>query len=279
MPSRVLLVEDDETIGRSLTRALESQGYDVTWASDGETARAAMTPPVPDLVLLDVGLPDVDGVDLCRELATAAPTLPILMLTARHEEADIVLSLDAGAVDYVTKPFRLAELLARVRAQLRRPQDSDQERIVVGDLQVEPDARRVWLGSSELTLRPREFDLLALLAIDAGRVVTRERIMDEVWDEHWHGSTKTLDVHISSLRRKLVEAEGEAAQTPVITALPRVGYRLDAPRSDGSSSRSSASSSSRCSCWGFRSRSPSRGCTRAKKSSASNGRPTKRALQ
>lgn len=229
MPSRVLLVEDDETIGRSLTRALESQGYDVTWASDGETARAAMTPPAPDLVLLDVGLPDVDGVDLCRELATAAPTLPILMLTARHEEADIVLSLDAGAVDYVTKPFRLAELLARVRAQLRRPQDSDQERIVVGDLQVEPDARRVWLGSSELTLRPREFDLLALLAIDAGRVVTRERIMDEVWDEHWHGSTKTLDVHISSLRRKLVEAEGEAAQTPVITALPRVGYRLDAP--------------------------------------------------
>jgi DNA-binding response OmpR family regulator len=227
MSAHVLLVEDDETIGRSLTRALESQGYEVTWAADGDTARAAFLPSAPDLILLDAGLPDVDGVDLCREFSSQAPALPILMLTARHEEADIVLSLDAGAVDYVTKPFRLAELFARVRAHLRRPHDPHQERIVVGDLQVDYDARRVWIGSDELTLRPREFDLLALLAIDAGRVVTRERIMDEVWDEHWHGSTKTLDVHISSLRKKLVD--GESAHAPTITALPRVGYRLDAP--------------------------------------------------
>jgi DNA-binding response OmpR family regulator len=227
MSAHVLLVEDDETIGRSLTRALESQGYEVTWAADGAAARTAFLPSAPDLVLLDVGLPDVDGVDLCRELSSQAPTLPILMLTARHEEADIVLSLDAGAVDYVTKPFRLAELFARVRAHLRRPQDAHQERIVVGDLQVDYDARRVWIGSNELALRPREFDLLALLAIDAGRVVTRERIMDEVWDEHWHGSTKTLDVHISSLRKKLVDRD--SAHAPTITALPRVGYRLDAP--------------------------------------------------
>jgi DNA-binding response OmpR family regulator len=227
MSPRVLLVEDDETIGRSLAGALESQGYDVVWAADGAAASAAFAAARPDLVLLDLGLPDVDGVDLCRELAGAAPMLPILMLTARHEEADIVVSLDAGAVDYVTKPFRLAELLARVRAHLRTPTAPDDARIVVGDLEIDYDARRVWLGATEIMLRPREFDLLVLLAIDAGRVVTRERIMDEVWDEHWHGSTKTLDVHISALRRKLAGAE--PAAPPVITALPRVGYRLDAP--------------------------------------------------
>lgn len=228
MPSRVLLVEDDETIGRSLTRALESQGYEVTWSRDGVTARTAFGTAAPDLVLLDLGLPDVDGVDLCRELSTLAPAMPILMLTARHEEADIVVSLDAGAVDYVTKPFRLAELLARVRAQLRRPSTAAEEgRIAVGDLEIDHQARRVWLGVDEVTLRPREFDLLVLLATNAGRAITRERIMDEVWDEHWHGSTKTLDVHISALRRKL--QAGASATTPTITALPRVGYRLDEP--------------------------------------------------
>lgn len=227
MSAYVLLVEDDETIGRSLTRALESQDYAVTWAPDGAAARAALVPVLPDLVLLDIGLPDIDGVDLCRELSSLVPTMPILMLTARHEEADIVVSLDAGAVDYITKPFRLAELLARVRAQLRRPQSvDDDDQIVVGDLQIDYHARRALVGSSELTLRPREFDLLVLLALDAGRAVTRERIMDEVWDEHWQGSTKTLDVHISALRRKLIGAAPETA--PTITALPRVGYRLDA---------------------------------------------------
>jgi DNA-binding response OmpR family regulator len=227
MSPAVLLVEDDETIGRSLAQALGSQGYDVTLAIDGASARSAFTRGVPDLVLLDLGLPDVDGVELCREFGSAVPALPILVLTARHEEADIVVSLDAGAVDYVTKPFRLAELLARVRAHLRRPEPSEAERTVVGELEIDHDARRVWIGGEELTMRPREFDLLALLAAETGRVVTRERIMDEVWDEHWYGSTKTLDVHISAVRRKLA-ASGVTA-LPVITALPRVGYRLDAP--------------------------------------------------
>jgi DNA-binding response OmpR family regulator len=226
-PSNVLLVEDDETIGRSLAQALESQGYVVALAADGATARDAFRKSTPDLVVLDLGLPDVDGVDLCREFSTADPTLPILVLTARHEEADIVVSLDAGAVDYVTKPFRLAELLARIRAHLRRPAPSDASDTVVGDLRIDHDARRVWAGAQEISLRPREFDLLSLLASDAGRVVTRERIMDEVWDEHWQGSTKTLDVHISAVRRKLTASGATAC--PVITALPRVGYRLDAP--------------------------------------------------
>jgi DNA-binding response OmpR family regulator len=227
MPPAVLLIEDDETIGRSLASALDTQGYTVTLATDGASARAAFGRSVPDVVLLDLGLPDVDGVDLCRELSAAVPTVPIVVLTARHEEADIVVSLDAGAVDYVTKPFRLAELLARVRAQLRRPAPTSAERTDVGALSIDHAARRVWLDEHELSLRPREFDLLALLAAEAGRVVTRERIMDEVWDEHWHGSTKTLDVHISAVRKKLAEAGVGAS--PVITALPRVGYRLDEP--------------------------------------------------
>ena len=179
-------------------------------------------------MVLDLGLPDVDGVDLCREFGRAVPALPILVLTARHEEADIVVSLDAGAVDYVTKPFRLAELLARVRAHLRRPEPSDAERTVVGDLQIDHAAPPGLGGDQELTLRPREFDLLALLAAEAGRAVTREQIMDEVWDEHWHGSTKTLDVHISALRRKLARQRGHGVSRPS-PRCPRVGYRLDAP--------------------------------------------------
>lgn len=227
MPSSVLLIEDDETIGRSLVQALQSQGYDVRLAVDGAAARAEFLLAVPDLVVLDLGLPDVDGVDLCRELRVVEPAVPILVLTARHEEADIVVSLDAGAVDYVTKPFRLAELLARIRAHLRRGEPSSVERTVVAGLEIDHDARRVWAGEQELMLRPREFDLLALLAVHVGRVVTREQIMDQVWDEHWHGSTKTLDVHISAVRRKLLESGAE--DCPAITALPRVGYRLDVP--------------------------------------------------
>jgi DNA-binding response OmpR family regulator len=226
MTHRLLLVEDDRTIGSSLQQALAGQGYEVALAPDGSSARASFARDRPDLVLLDLGLPDIDGVDLCRELRGAEPGLPILMLTARHDEADIVVGLDAGADDYVTKPFRLAELLARIRAHLRRPPDAAYAGdLVVGSLHIDRAARRVRLGDEELALRPREFDLLTLLAAHAGNALTRERIMAEVWDEHWFGSTKTLDVHVSALRRKLAEAPGEP---PTITALPRVGYRLDA---------------------------------------------------
>ena len=153
---------------------------------------------------------------------------PILVLTARDEEIDVVVGLDAGANDYVTKPFRLAEFLARVRAHLRRPEPaSSSSEIVIGDLKMDVDARRAWVGEQELTLRPREFDVLALLASEVGRAVTRERIMDECWDEHWYGSTKTLDVHISQLRSKLGQCAGP--ERPTIAVLRRVGYRLDAP--------------------------------------------------
>jgi DNA-binding response OmpR family regulator len=226
MAAGVLLVEDDSTIGRSLEQALTGAGYTVTLAVDGASARRAFAESVPDLVLLDLGLPDVDGVDLCREFRASAPGTSIIVLTARQEEVDVVVGLDAGADDYVTKPFRLAELFARVRAHLRRPDaPAPVEHLTAGDLSIDVAARRAWAGERELALRPREFDLLVLLAEERGRAVTRERIMDEVWDENWYGSTKTLDVHISALRRKL--GEDASPSRPSITALPRVGYRLD----------------------------------------------------
>ena len=228
MEPQVLLVEDDATIGRSLEQALRAEGYQVTLAADGTSARRAFEHSVPDLVVLDLGLPDVDGLDLCRELRASAPAISILVLTARQEEVDVVVGLDAGANDYVTKPFRLAELLARVRAHLRRSDvHAPSHCLVAGDLEIDVDARRAFAGGRELALRPREFDLLALLASEAGRAVTRERIMDECWDEHWYGSTKTLDVHISQLRAKL--ANGAGPERPTISVLRRVGYRLDAP--------------------------------------------------
>jgi DNA-binding response OmpR family regulator len=227
MEPEVLVVEDDVSIGRSLEQALVGQGFCVTLAPDGASARRAFTRVVPDLVLLDLGLPDVDGVDLCRELRAFQPKVSILVLTARHDEVDIVVGLDAGANDYVTKPFRLAELLARVRAQLRGREAGAPRPIVVGDLEVDIAARRAIAGGRELQLRPRAFDLLALLASHAGVAVTREEIMEECWDEHWFGSTKTLDVHISQLRIKL--REEMTPQRPTITVLRRVGYRLDVP--------------------------------------------------
>ncbi len=224
----MLVVEDDVTIGRSLEQAMSAQGYVVTLAADGTSARRAFARSTPDLVVLDLGLPDVDGLELCRELRASASAVSILVLTARQEEVDVVMGLDAGANDYVTKPFRLAELLARVRAHLRGVEAQALTHcLVVGDLRIDIDARRAWGGDRELTLRPREFDLLALLASEAGRAITRERIMDECWDEHWYGSTKTLDVHISQLRAKL--AEGAGPERPTIAVLRRIGYRLDAP--------------------------------------------------
>jgi DNA-binding response OmpR family regulator len=221
--ARLLLVEDDESIGRPLTRTLEGQGYAVDWA---RTARAALDAVREDtaLVLLDLGLPDGDGLAVCERLRERRPDVAIVMLTARREEADVVLGLNAGADDYVVKPFRLAELLARVRARLRGRTPPDAAPVRVGALTVDAAARRAWVGDAEVELRPKEFDLLALLAGEAGHVVQRERIMRDVWDEHWFGSTKTLDIHVSTLRRKLAPL-GPAA----ITTIRGVGYRLDAP--------------------------------------------------
>jgi DNA-binding response OmpR family regulator len=224
---RILLVEDDVTLGGGLQQALTAQGYPVVWARSGGEALERAAADRTDLVLLDLRLPDLDGVEVCRQLRSRQPALTIVMLTARREEIDVIVGLDAGADDYLTKPFRLGELLARIRAHARRLEPGPPaERVADGDLELDRAARRAWLAGRELDLRPKEFDLLALLMSEAGRAVPRERIMTEVWDEHWFGSTKTLDMHIVALRRKLGDqAEGSGR----ITTLRGVGYRLELP--------------------------------------------------
>jgi DNA-binding response OmpR family regulator len=218
---RILLVEDDDAIATGLARVLESQGYAVRRLARGGPAPGAATDV--DLVVLDLGLPDVDGIDVCRKLRTARPELAILILTARDQELDVVAGLDAGADDYLIKPFRLSELLARVRAHLRRTAAAapagEESELRARDVVVDRAARRVWRAGSPLELRPKEFDLLALLVAEAGRAVTRERIMREVWDTDWMGSTKTLDTHVLALRGKL----GPEA----ISTLRGVGYRFE----------------------------------------------------
>jgi DNA-binding response OmpR family regulator len=226
----LLVVEDDEAIGRALTAALQTQRFDVLWALTAAEALelAAMEPPV--LILLDLGLPDGDGVDLCRRLRAELPSAVIVVVSARTEDVDVVLGLEAGADDYLTKPFRLPVLLARIRAHLRRqgppPGTSHDEVLVVGDLQLDLGSRRAQIRGKELGLRPKEFDLLARLVAGHGQAVTREQLMSQVWDEHWSGSTKTLDMHVSSLRRKLAD-HGESPDT--IVTLRGYGYRYDAP--------------------------------------------------
>jgi DNA-binding response OmpR family regulator len=222
---RILVVEDDEAIGPGLSQALSGQGYTVLLATTGSDALREATEEAPDLVLLDLGLPDLDGVEVCRRLRAIVPGTTIVMLTARGAEIDVVVGLDAGADDYVTKPFGLAELLARVRAHLRRAEPvGPTERLAVGQLELNMGSHRTWIAGREVDLRPKEFDLLALLMLEAGRVVLRERIMSEVWDEHWFGSTKTLDMHISALRKKLLDA-GDVPNR--LSTIRGVGYRLE----------------------------------------------------
>ena len=215
--ARVLLVEDDRDIAEPLARALTREGYDVIAAGDGELALQTVLDAPPDLIILDIGLPGMDGLEVCRHVREVRPLVPILMLTARDGELETVAGLDAGADDYVTKPFRLSELLARVRAMLRR---SAPPEVLAGDVRVDEASRQAWRDERLLDLSPKEFDLLMLLVREAGTVVTRERIMDEVWDVNWFGSTKTLDMHMSWLRKKL-------GDPPLIATVRRVGFRFE----------------------------------------------------
>jgi two-component system response regulator RegX3 len=228
--ARILFVEDEPAIAEPFGHTLLREGFDVVAAGSVSEARARFARQPPDLVLLDLTLPDGDGRDLCRELRGASQ-VPIIMLTARGTELDRVTGLEIGADDYVVKPFSGAEVVARIRAVLRRAASSHAPDgpIVLGDLVVEPAARRARMGGRELALSRKEFDLLAELAHHAGTVVTREQLMARVWDQNWFGSTKTLDVHMGWLRRKL----GDDASTPrYLHTVRGVGFRLGAPEAD-----------------------------------------------
>jgi DNA-binding response OmpR family regulator len=217
---RVLVVEDEAEIRRFIRLSLQAESLDVAEAAGVQRGLIEAGTRRPDLVVLDLGLPDGDGIDFIRGLRTWS-AIPIIVLSARTTETDKIAALDAGADDYLVKPFRLSELLARVRAHLRRQEHAAERRepIRAGALTVDVAARRAWLGDEELALRPKEFDVLALLASRAGEAVSREDLMAQVWDINWFGSTKTLDMHVLSLRQKL----GPEA----ITTLRGVGYRLE----------------------------------------------------
>ncbi|HEY0487272.1 MAG TPA: response regulator transcription factor [Mycobacteriales bacterium] len=225
--AELLLVEDDPTIGEALRRGLAAEGHAVRWAQTAADAIGAALAEPYALALVDLGLPDLDGVELTRRLRALRPGCVIVILTARREEVDVVVGLEAGADDYLTKPFRLAELLARVRAHLRRG-PAPASLTAVGALHVDVGARRCRLGDVEVPLRAKEFDLVARLAASAGEAVSRHTLMSEVWDEHWFGSTKTLDVHVAALRRRFAQAAADAGVAePVITTLRGHGYRLE----------------------------------------------------
>jgi DNA-binding response OmpR family regulator len=198
---RILLVEDEDAIAEPLADGLRREGFDVERAATGE---AALEAAEPDLVLLDLRLPDTDGLDVCRRLRERSG-VPIIVVTARGEEADRVVGLELGADDYVVKPFGLRELIARIRAVTRRTsaQSHAHGPLRVGGLEIDERARRAQLDGHPLDLTPKEFDLLAALARDPGAAVSRRRLLEEVWETTWLGSSKTIDVHVAALRRKL----------------------------------------------------------------------------
>lgn len=217
----VLVIEDDPTIADPLLVGLARAGFTVAHAATGH---AALESSDADCILLDLGLPDLDGIDVCRRLR-AASAVPIIVVSARADELDRVMLLDLGADDYVVKPFGMRELVARIRAVTRRASPAPEESadlIDAGALQIDLRTRRVTIDGAELELTPKEFDVLALLAADPGTVHTRHRILETVWDAHWYGPTKTLDVHIASLRRKLRHPEW-------IETVRGIGFRFESP--------------------------------------------------
>ena len=228
---QLLVVEDDDGIALPLVRTLEREGYAVERVATGSAGLERAGRGDVDLVVLDLGLPDLDGLDVCRQLRGDGFPGGILILTARGGELDRVVGLDVGADDYLGKPFALAELLARTRALLRRAHRVTAANAPAAEadpapagLRVDRQARRVWVEDQEVSLTSKEFDLLALLESERGTVFTRERLMDEVWDENWFGSTKTLDVTMGRLRQKLQESEAPAE----IVTVRGVGFRLEA---------------------------------------------------
>jgi two-component system response regulator RegX3 len=226
---RVLLVEDDDAIADPLVEGLEREGFEVERVATGAAALAAEQ---PDIVLLDLGLPDMDGFTVCHDLRQRS-SVPIVAVTARSAEVNRVVGLDLGADDYLVKPFGFRELVARMRAVLRRTGTGTNGAATtapagveglqtLGQLRIDRRTHRVHVGEREVALTPKEFDLLGVLARDPGAVVPRQEILEAVWDPHWYGPTKTLDVHVASLRRKL----GDPAWVETVRG---VGFRLGSP--------------------------------------------------
>jgi DNA-binding response OmpR family regulator len=222
---RILLVEDDPDIALALRRRLESEGHGVTLASDGEQALREVERVAPDLVLLDLALPKLDGTDVCRRLRRDRATagIPIIMLTARSEEEDVLRGLSLGADDYVTKPFSVKEVAARVQAVLRRARGpaAPLELLAAGAIEVDREGRRASVGGRPVSLTRKEFDLLADLMSRAGRVATREQLLERVWGYDHPGATRTVDAHILQLRKKLGAPVAERIETVI-----GVGYRF-----------------------------------------------------
>jgi two-component system response regulator RegX3 len=227
---RVLVVEDEPAISEPLAEHLHREGFAPVVTTTIAAAMATFKLEPPDMILLDVMLPDGDGRDLCREIRKGSD-VPILMLTARGEEVDKIVGLELGADDYVVKPFSAAELVARMRAVLRRGRSSKHAGpIEIGTLRLDPASRTVTKDGAAVDLAVKEFDLLEMLMTNAGHVVKREQIMDEVWDPHWFGPTKTLDVHVSWLRKKI---EDEPSAPRYITTIRGIGFRFAAPADVG----------------------------------------------
>src|SRR5271168_4740519 len=249
--TKVLLAEDDESFIDALVIGLAREGFDVTVARDGNEALRLFAADEPDLVLLDLMLPRLSGIDVCRSIRTRS-SVPIIMVTAKGTEIDTVVGLEVGADDYVTKPYRLRELVARMRAVLRRtpssdgqgdhnshPDDKGGERrrksdatesrpvLEAGGIQIDPDRHLVFIRGEDVHLRRKEFELLSLLMENAGRLLTRDVLIDRIWGSDYFGDTKTLDVHIKRLRSHVEE---DPSSPKLITTIRGVGYRFDAPR-------------------------------------------------
>lgn len=242
-PTSILLAEDEESFVDALVVGLGREGFQVTVARDGAEALRLFDEAKPDVILLDLMLPKVSGIDVCRTIRSRS-NVPIIMVTAKSAEIDTVVGLEVGADDYVTKPYRLRELVARIRAVLRRgaaghaegggvdrhgpePEEGYRE---AGDVRVDLDTRRVFVRGDEVRLRRKEFELLALLVENAGRVLTRDVLIDRVWGSDYIGDTKTLDVHVKRLRSRI---EVDPSRPSLITTVRGVGYRFDAPSGNG----------------------------------------------
>lgn len=217
--AKVLLVEDDEAISTPLVRALEREKHEVTLVEDGR--HVAALAPAADVIILDLGLPGKDGLDVCREVRSAESDVPIVMLSARAEEIDLIIGLDAGADDYVTKPFRTSELMARVRAALRRSAAATS--LSLGDLVADAGTREASYSGEVLPLTPKEFDLLMAMMVQAPNVISRDQLLKSVWQTDWLGASKTIDMHISTLRRKLSDA---GAPKELIATVRGSGFRI-----------------------------------------------------